>query len=176
MTTLPPSAALSILIPINLAPADAIPESPSSLGSLDIDIQSDDENDHEIAEKRLSRYYTTSPIDLGAVIRPQLSCPDFTAGTTRALKTRMQEAPAVPSIPTVHLQKPETQSHPLQDGDENVYPSPQTRIRKKNSFVQIDSVKRGWDESFGEQKMAPRKRHGMFFGRLQGFTPRVVWH
>src|SRR5271156_6276651 len=42
MTTLSPSAALSILIPINLVPADAIPDSPTSLSS--VDIQSDDEN------------------------------------------------------------------------------------------------------------------------------------
>ena len=165
--TLSPSAALSILIPINIENKDTAPGSPESICS--VDIQSDDENDREVAEKRLSRYFPETPLNVGAIIKPQFSCPDFAMGTTRGMKGRMKEAPPpVPSIPSIHVRRPEegaeTSSPP---GGDHTSPSPRQRVRQMNSFVQLDSVKRGWEDSFGEEKMAPRKRHGMFFGRLQ---------
>ena len=165
--TLSPSAALSILIPINLDNnnKDITPGSPDSICS--VDIQSDDENDREVAEKRLSRYFPETPVSVGAIIKPQFSCPDFAMGTARGMKGRMKETPlAVPSIPSVHVRKQEERVEISPMGD-NTSPSPQQRVRPMNSFVNLDSVKRGWEDTFGEKKIAPRKRHGMFFGRLQ---------
>jgi len=163
--TLSPSAALSILIPINIENKDIAPGSPDSVCSADI--QSDDENDREVAEKRLSRYFPETPVSVGAIIKPQFSCPDFAMGTARGMKGRMKEAPpAVPSIPAIHVRKTEDAVETSPTGD-HTSPSPRQRVRPMNSFVQLDSVKRGWKDSFDEQKLAPRKRHGIFMGRLQ---------
>lgn len=167
--TLSTSAALSILIPINIENKDIAPGSPDSICS--VDIQSDNENDHEVAEKRLSHYFPETPVKIGAVIKPQFSCPDFAMGTARGMKGRMKETPpAVPSISSIHVRKIEGTVETSPTGD-HTSPSPRRRVRQMNNFVELDSVKRGWEDSFGEEKMAPRKRHGMFFGRLQRFDP-----
>jgi hypothetical protein len=176
MTTLSPQAALSILIPINLEQAKtSIPNSPDSLSS--ISIQSDDENDREVTSKRLSRYIPETPKSIAAVVRPQFSCPDFAMGTARSMKTRMKDQeniPSVPSIPQIHLQRDpshvdittllETGQHPH-------------KIRKQNSFVQFTTTeKRTYADTFGEDPVSPRKRHGgAFLRRLQGyFVPGYV--
>jgi hypothetical protein len=157
--TLSPQAALSILIPINLEQQDNVAGSPESLTS--VDIQSDDENEHEVASKRMSRYYT--PTGTGAIVRPQFSCPDFAMGTARGMMGRLKEAPPVPALPdalpSVHFERDK----------ENGIPTGH-RVRKMNSFVQLNTVKRGWDESFGEEKLVSRKRHGTFLGRLQKYV------
>jgi hypothetical protein len=166
---LSPSAALSILIPVNIEHTTA-PDSPDSFDSLQ-SIQSDDENDREVVDKRLSRYYAETPVkEVAAIVRPQFSCPDFGMGTARGLKGRMKEAPPVPSIPAVHFDT----TSPLPPrkspaGEEDISPCPRPRIRKKNSFVQLDAGKRTWEDSFGKENSPARKRHGRFFGRLQGY-------
>ena len=165
--TLSPSAALSILIPMNIEPT-LIPDSPNSLDSLQ-SIQSDDDNDRQVVEKRLSRYYPETPInEIGAIVRPQFSCPDFGMGTARTLKGRMKEAPPVPNIPAVHFgNTPSATSSPTRE--DGASPSPKPRIRKKNSFVELDAGKRTWEDSFGKEQTTARKRHGMFFSRLHAY-------
>src|SRR5579859_685040 len=99
MTTLSPErAALSILIPINLEQTTDDLSSPSStpLSLSSVDFQSDGEQDRQVAEKRLSRYYPATPITTThAVVRPQFSCPDFGMGTAQGFKGRMRELPPV---------------------------------------------------------------------------------
>ena len=162
--TMSPQAALSI--PINFEPDDpTVPGSPGSLNN--IDIQSDDENDRELAEKRLSRYYPTTPVSVGAIIQPQFSCPDFAMRSARGMTGRMKEAaPPVPTISSIRIER--ESSGDKWSESTNTSPSGRVRVRKKNSFVQQDSAKRGWEDTFGEERIAPRKRHGMFLGRLQG--------
>lgn len=173
--TLSPQAALSILIPINIEPRQPpanVPSSPAdSLSS--IDIQSDDENDREVAEKRLSRYYPTTPISVGPIVRPQLSCPDLGMGTARSMKARLKEpAPPVPVLPTFFLEPPS----PTHQGErasapgETSTPSRRSRGRQQNTFLPLGSVnRRAWEDTFGEEPSSPRKRHGMFFGRLHRY-------
>jgi hypothetical protein len=162
--TLSPSAALSILIPINLEHHNDVPGSPHSLSSLsDVDIQSDDENDRELASKRQSKYYPTTPSGINPIVRPQFSCPDFAMGTTRGMMGRMKDAPPVPAIPTVHFAENTTT-------EETTRQTRTHRVRKMNSFVRLDTVKRGWEESFGEEQPVPRKRRATFLGRLQTYT------
>ena len=160
--TLSPSAALSILIPINIDQDNSLtPDSPTSLDS--VDIQSDDESDRQLASKRLSRYYPETPISTGAIVRPQFSCPDFAMGTARGLIGRLKEAPPVPTIPTIHLDNDLVSQNQLPDTQTT--PSPR-RVRKQNSFLELDNVnKRRWDDTFGEETPVPRKRHGLFLGR-----------
>jgi hypothetical protein len=170
---LSPSAALSILIPINIEHT-AAPDSPDSLDSLQ-SIQSDDENDRQVVEKRLSRYYAETPVmEMGAIVRPQFSCPDFGMGTARTFKGRMKEAPPVPALPAVHFDTSLSTTKVSPAGDEESSPSPRPRIRKKNSFVQLDAGKRTWEDSFGKENIPARKRRGMFFGRLQGYPSSSV--
>jgi hypothetical protein len=158
---LAPSAALSILIPINLERHDSVPGSPHSLSSLsDVDIHSDDENDREVASKRQSKYYPATPTGTDPIVRPQFSCPDFAMGTARGMMGRMKDAPPVPAIPTVHF----AQNTMI---NETTHSTSGHRVRKMNSFVRLDTVKRGWEESFGEEKPVPRKRPATFLGRLQ---------
>ena len=166
--TLSPSAALSILIPINIEPT-LIPDSPNSLDSLQ-SIQSDDDNDRQVAEKRLSRYYPETPIkEIGAIVRPQFSCPDFGMGTARTLKGRMKEEPPVPNIPAIHFGNTALPTRSSPTREDGASPSPKPRIRKKNSFVELDAGKRTWEDSFGKEKTTARKRHGMCFSRLQAY-------
>jgi len=73
---------------------------------------------------------------------------------------RMKDAPPVPAIPTVHFAQNTTTN-------ETTHSTSGHRIRKMNSFVRLDTVKRGWEESFGEEKPVPRKRPATFLGRLQ---------
>jgi len=136
------------------------PDSPTSFDS--VDIQSDDENDREVVEKRQSRFYPDTPVGNLAVVRPQFSCPDFSVGTARGLKSRLKDAPPVPVIPTVHVDHAENKQV-----SDQTSPSPR-RVRKQNSFMQLDnSVKRRWEDSFEEESPVARKRHGLFLGRLQ---------
>jgi hypothetical protein len=161
--TLSPSAALSILIPINLEHTESAPGSPGSLSS--VDIQSDDENDREVASNRQSTYFPTTPTGAAAVVRPQFSCPDFAMGTARSMMGRIKDAPPVPPVPSVHFEKTRSDT-------ENTSPTGH-RVRKMNSFKQLNTVKRGWEESFGEEKVVSRKRHGLFLGRLQTYSSRL---
>lgn len=179
--TLSPQAALSILIPINLehreSPSNAPPSPADSLSS--IDIQSDDENEREVVEKRLSRYYPTSTETVGPIVRPQLSCPDFGMGTARGMKALLKEpAPPVPALPTFATEP----LSPPQDGkrmsgmDDIPTPSPR-KARQQNNFLPLNPVtKRSWDDIFGEDKCPPKKRHGLFLGRLHGYkrTPSLL--
>jgi hypothetical protein len=172
--TLSPQAALSILIPINLehcgSPRNAPPSPADSLSS--IDMQSDDENEREVVEKRLSRYCPTSPQTVGPIVRPQLSCPDFGMGTARGMKALLKEpAPPVPALPTFALE----QLSPPQDGkrmsgiDDIPTPCPR-KGRQQNNFLPLNHVnKRSWDEILSEDKSPPKKRHGLFLGRLHGY-------
>jgi hypothetical protein len=90
-------------------------------------------------------------------------------GTARGMMGWMKEAaPPVPSIQTIHIE-PELSVDNLSEST-NTSQSGRARVRKKNSFVQLHSVKRGWEDTFGEEKMAPRKRHGMVLGRPQRFS------
>jgi hypothetical protein len=172
--TLSQQAALSILIPINLehreSPSSAPPSPADSLSS--IDIQSDDENEREAVEKRLSRYYPTCPETVRPIVRPQLSCPDFGMGTARGMKALLKEpAPPVPTLSAFALE----QSSPPQDEERmsriddipTLYPR---KGRQKNNFLPLNTVnKRSWGEIFGEDKSPPKKRHGLLLGRLHGY-------
>jgi hypothetical protein len=172
--TLSSAAALSILIPINIEQPDA-PSSPESLSS--VDIESDDENDREVASKRQSG---CMPSGTGAIIRPQFSCPDFGMGTARMMMGRVMNVPPVPAIP-IHLRTEKAgiagtadaaeavEGADAADGSEN---TSYRRVRKMNSFVQVSTPKRNWEESFGQETPLPRKRHGgIFLGRLQTYSP-----
>ena len=87
----------------------------------------------------------------------------------------MKEAPPVPSIPIVHFDTAVSPTPGLESDSraEEGSPSPRPRIRKKNSFVQLDANKRTWEDSFGKEQLPARKRHGMFFGRLQPYSSPV---
>jgi len=173
--TLSPEAALSVLLPINIDRRDSphdIPLSPAE-SVESIDVQSDDENDREVVDKRLSRYDPTTSLSVGPIVRPQLSCPDFALGTARAMKARLKEPPPpVPGVPAFHLQQPLQTPHIQGQSaiEEAANASPQSSARQRNAFLPLQSVnKRPWDESFREEKTPPRKRHGMFFGRLHRY-------
>jgi hypothetical protein len=157
-----PSAALSILLPANLEYDNSLHGSIDSLSS--IDIQSDNENDHEVAEKRLSRVGPTTPATVRPLVRPQFSCPDFSMGTVRGMKERMKEIPPVPTVPNLDIQVSRRKTHACET---NATPTPHPRKHRENNFTQLESVKREWEESFGKENMTSRKRHGMFFGGMQ---------
>lgn len=159
---LSPEAALSVLTPINLEYHNTVIGSPESLRS--VDIQSDDENDREVVEKRLSRYHLTTPVSVDAIIRAQFSCPDFAMGTARGFKGRIKDAPPVPPI---HIDRPESSILLQTEGEISTISIQRGRVGPKNGFVQPNSVKRGWEDTFGEEKISPKKRHGLFLGRLQ---------
>lgn len=163
--TLSPQQALSILIPINIGNAGNCHASPvDSLSS--VDIHTDDEINHQVAEQRFCHSFPDMVVNVGAIIRPQFSCPDYTMGTAREFKARLKDAPPVPAIP---LQR-NTSTDLLSEQENNVNDSPsiRPRERKKNNFVRLDSTKRGWEDTFGEAKVTSRKRR-MFFKRNQGY-------
>src|SRR5262249_27818295 len=158
------SAALSILLPINLQQSYSPPSSPASLSS--VDIQSDDENDHEVASKRLGVYSPVMPTTAGPVMRPQFSCPDFAMGTARGMKARLKETPPMPTLTTIHFDEKTLPSKTnTTDIPSEASPSPRSKIRKKNSFVAVETVKRGWEESFGQENVIPRKKNGLLSRR-----------
>jgi hypothetical protein len=172
--TLSPQAALSILIPINLehrqSPSNAPPSPADSLSS--IDIQSDDENEREVVGQRLSRYYPTSPETVGPIVRPQLSCPDFGMGTARGMKALLKEpAPPVPALPTFALeQSSQPQDGKRMSGIDDIPTTSPRKGRQQDSFLPLNTAdKRSWDEIFSEHKSPPKKRHGLFLGRLHGY-------
>jgi hypothetical protein len=169
--TLSPSAALSILLPINIEHGKVQAEEDERLSfDSDVDIQSDDENDREVAEKRLSRYYPQTPISAadkgGAIVRPQFSCPDFGMGTARGMMARIKDAPPVPSIPRTLLGESEDNENAVTRGTPGSSPR---RVRKQNSFLQLgtDTAKRPREGPGEETSPLKRKRHGLFLGRLQ---------
>ena len=153
---------------INRDPHDStVPGSPESLNN--VDTQSDDENDREVVEKRLSRYYPTTPATVAAIIRPQFSCPDFAMGTARELTGRMETAaPPVPPISTIYSQ-PESSGDKVSESTK-LSPTERVKVRKKSSFYQLDAGKRGREDTSREE-IAPRKRHAMSRERRHGSLP-----
>lgn len=157
--TLSPSAALSILIPINLEHYDSAPGSPMSIRS--VDIQYDDENESEAGERRGDRDLPAPPIRATAVIRPQFSCPDFSLGTTRGMKGRMKGTPSVPKISSI----PKAEDQTNVDTSTNRGP----KVRKKNCFVGLDPVTPGCERPLGKERMLRRNTSGIVLGRSYGF-------
>jgi hypothetical protein len=164
--TLSAQAALSTNLELD---DTTVPGSPESLNN--VDIQSDDENDREVVEKRLCRYYPTTPVSVAAIIRPQFSCPNFSMGTARETTGRMEEtAPPVPPISTIYSQ-PESGADKVSESTK-ISPTERVKVRKKSSFYQLDAGKHGWEDTFGEEIAPPRKRHAMFRERRHGSLPK----
>jgi hypothetical protein len=123
----------------------------SDYGSYDslnsFDVQSDDENDRTIAERRLSPAHPTTPVTSNAVVRPQFSCPDFAMERARLRKLQMRDAPPLPAGPHKAPKSP---------------PGPQ----KKPSLG--DCNKRTWEDSFGKEHGHSQKRHRIYFTGIRG--------
>jgi hypothetical protein len=166
MTQLP-AAALSILLPINLQiKRDSAASSPNSPSS--IDMHSDDENDHQ---QTTNRYYAGTPTTTRPIIRPQFSCPMLGIGTARGMKRILGDISPVLSIASPPRHTSVTPTGMSSAGNGLASPSSRRpRIRKQNSFAQLDTVKRSRETSpeRDQENLPPRKRSGIFLRRPQG--------